>query len=85
MIRAFADELVLFLLPFAAFALFLLLRRRNPLTLTPWQGRVPWLVLAGLGLAALSLLATGFLEKRHLDAYVPPHMEGGRLVPGEFR
>ena len=82
MIRAVIEELLLFLLPFGAFALWLMARRRSPLARAHWDGNVSWLVIAGLGLAIVGLLATALLTPRHMGAYVPAHMENGKLVPG---
>jgi hypothetical protein len=85
MFRALLDEIGLFLLPFAAFALYLALRRRNPLVVAHWGGRVPLLALAGLVVAILALLITGLTGERHRDGFVPTHIENGRVVPGTFR
>ncbi|GGC80638.1 DUF6111 family protein [Chelatococcus reniformis] len=85
MSRALFEELMLFLIPFAAFALYLAVRRRNPLTREPWRGHVPWLALVGLGFAIGSLVLTGLLEPRRSGSYVPPHVENGKLVPGQFQ
>jgi hypothetical protein len=81
----FIEEALLFLLPFTAFALYLLARRRNPLLWASWNKEVSWLVIAGLGCVILSVLATFFLSERKQGAFVPAHMENGRLVPGQFR
>ena len=82
MIRAVIEELLLFLLPFAGFALWLAFRRRSPLARANWDGNVSWLVIAGLGLAIVGLLATALLTPRKMGAYVPARMENGQLVPG---
>ena len=50
MIRVIRREVLLFLLPFAAFALYLVVRRRNPCRGPPGATRRFWLVIAGLGL-----------------------------------
>jgi hypothetical protein len=80
----FIDELLLFLLPFAVFAVYLLVRRRNPLLWTSWDKNAVRLVLAGLVCVIVSLLTTFFLSDRQKGAFVPAHMENGRLVPGHF-
>jgi hypothetical protein len=85
MTRAFLEELVLFLTPFALFALFVAFRRKNPFTREPWNGNVPWLAIAGLGVAVAFLLYTGIFAPRQRGAFVPTHMENGKLVPGQFR
>jgi hypothetical protein len=81
----FIDELLLFLLPFAVFALYLLVRRRNPLHWTSWDKNALRLVVAGLACVILSLLAAFFMSDREKGAFVPAHMEDGRLVPGQFK
>ena len=85
MIRAIFGETLLFLLPFALFALYLIVRRRNPLDRTQWGKQVSWLVVAGLGLAVLALIVTGFFDSGEKGGFVPTHMENGRVVPGQFR
>jgi hypothetical protein len=81
----FIDEALLFLLPFTAFALYLLARRRNPMLWASWSKDVSWLFIAGLGCVILSILATFLLSERNQGAFVPAHMENGRLVPGQFK
>ena len=85
MIRAFFGEALLFFIPFAVFALFLILRRRNPLRLAAWSESTVWLVIAGLVCVVLAFLYTGITAERQTGAFVPPHLENGRVVPGEFR
>lgn len=85
MTRAVVQELLLFLLPFVLFAAYLVIRRRNPLAWAHWSSQSLWLTIAGLGVVVLSLVATGLLADRETGAYVPTHMENGRLVPGHFK
>jgi hypothetical protein len=85
MTRAIIQELVLFLLPFAAFAIYLVIRRRNPLVWSSWSDHSIWLVIAGLSCVVLSLLTAGILANRQTGAYEPTHMENGRIVPGRFK
>jgi hypothetical protein len=79
------EEVLLFLLPFTAFAIYLVARRRNPLHWSSWHKEVSWLAIAGLALVVVSLLATFALSDRKQGAFVPAHMENGRLVPGQFK
>ena len=44
MFRAFFEEALLFLIPFAIFALYLILRRRNPFLWAHWSDQSFWLV-----------------------------------------
>ena len=85
MIRIATEEVLLFLLPFAGFALFLLLMRRNVLGLAHWSRGAGWLVIAGLLLVIGTTVIGSLVADRHVGAYVPPHLENGRAVPGAFR
>ncbi|MDJ1159326.1 DUF6111 family protein [Chelatococcus sp. SYSU_G07232] len=85
MTRALFEELVLFLAPFVIFALYLVLRRRNPFAKAHWNGQVPWLAIAGLLVVIAGLVYTGLVAERRTGAYVPPHLENGKLVPGQFK
>ena len=85
MIRALVEEALLFLLPFALFALFLVARRKNPMLRASWDGHTTWLVAVGLACVVAVLLVTAFTAERQTGAFEPTHMENGRLVPGQFR
>jgi hypothetical protein len=82
MIRRFLYELLLFLLPFALYAAYLWLSRRETLGLSRNH---PWTMLfaSGLVLVVVSFLYLGFVEGAGpRGVYVPPHVENGRVVPG---
>lgn len=85
MTRAVLQELVLFLLPFVAFAIYLILRRRNPLVWSHWSDQSVWLAISGLVIVIVSLVAGGLLAERQTGAFEPTHIEDGRVVPGRFR
>lgn len=85
MIRTVFGEVLLFFVPFAVFALFLILRRRNPLHMAAWSDSTMWLVIAGLVCVIISFLYTGLTAERPTGAFEPPHVEDGRVVPGQFR
>ena len=85
MTRAVIQELLLFLLPFIAFAVYLVILRRNPLVWSHWSAQSIWLTMAGLGFVVVSLVAAGLLADRQTGAFVPTHMENGRVVPGRFQ
>jgi hypothetical protein len=85
MIRVIAEQVLLFLLPFAAFAFYLIVRRRNPLAWSHWSDQTFWLVIAGLACVIVVLLATGILADRQTGEFEPTHVENGRVVPGQFR
>ena len=85
MIRTLADDLLLILLPFALFFAYLVLRRRNPMLRESWSGRVGWLGIAGVALVVAAFILAGLLAERRTGAFVPTHVENGRVVPGQFR
>lgn len=73
---------LLFLLPFAIYAVYLRFRpdsENEPALSHPWTG----LIIAGLVLVAASFVFWGVFENANQrGVYVPPHLEDGRLVPG---
>lgn len=87
MIRPFLTELLLFLLPFALYAAFLVATRTGVLDTGSWPPRV----LITLTICALILMIVSFFFLAHFfgepagSNYVPPHMEDGKLVPGQFK
>lgn len=85
MLRAFFESVILFLIPFAAFALGLVLMRRKVLDPEHWSRAGIWLTGAGLLLVAATLVGSALLGERHTGAFVPAHMENGSVVPGGFR
>lgn len=85
MLRAIIEEVLLFVLPFCIFAGYLIVRRRNPFYVEHWSRHAFWLAIVGLALVIGILAVEGFVTKRSLGAYEPPHMENGVLVPGRFR
>ncbi len=79
MIRPVLTEIVLFVTPFAAYALFLVATRAGVLHPDSWR----WRVLVSLTGVALVLMIGGFVDAaRSIHAhpagsnYVPPHVEG---------
>lgn len=85
MTRAFFGEALLFFVPFAAFAAYLIVRRRNPLAWASWSDQSLRLVIAGLTLAILALVFTGITAERRTGEFQPTRVENGRVVPGQFR
>jgi hypothetical protein len=87
MFRTFLIQAGIFLAPFAAYALYLVVRRRPVGSAEHWT--VPVLVWCG-GLA-LILTAASLIYFAHFNrapagsTYVPPHVENGRVVPGHFQ
>jgi hypothetical protein len=85
MARFAAFDVVLFLLPFAAYALWLVAVRR-PVGLPAWETRtIAWLALAGALLTvAVLLIFIHFDTAPPGGVYVPAHMENGRIVEGHL-
>jgi hypothetical protein len=83
--RVFVETALLFLTPFAVYALFHALQRRWPFVAELWHGRVvSLLTIAGLLTAIVGVVTLG-LTGREQGAYVPAHVEDGKLVPGRFQ
>jgi hypothetical protein len=84
MIRPILFELVLFLAPFVAYALFLWATRSGVVDTSDWSiPRLMWLSVAALALVIASfLLLAEFSGAPPGTTYIPAHMENGRLVPG---
>jgi hypothetical protein len=79
-------EPLLFLAPFAVYAIYLVLRARYPLAVEHWTSvRISALTVAGLAAAVLGLVALNLLAPRGQGVYVPAHRENGVLVPGHFK
>ena len=84
MIRPVLTEIGIFLIPFVAYALFLIATRSGLLVQSSW----PMHVIAILSIGALLLVVVSFVLLAHFSGappdstYVPAHLENGRLVPG---
>ena len=86
MTRSLSELILLFLIPFVAYFVYLNLQRVYVLSLDHWtRVAITKLTLTGLLLVLFGLLANGFLAARHEGAYVPAHMENGRLVDGHIQ
>jgi hypothetical protein len=85
MAREVLEPLALFLVPFAAYAIYLVLRARYPLEVQHWTGfRVSIMTLIGLAAAVLGLVVLDAFAPRGHGVYVPAHEENGVLVPGRI-
>ena len=87
MIRPILTEIGIFLLPFAAYALFIILSRSSVLAKASWPTPIVGvLVGVALGLVILTLvLLANFSGAPPGGSYTPAHIENGRLVPGVER
>ena len=84
MIRPAFSEVGIFLIPFAAYALFLVATRSGLLVQSSWPVHViAKLVLGSLILVVISfILLARFSGAAPHSTYVPAHIENGKLVPG---
>jgi hypothetical protein len=84
MIRPAFTELLIFLIPFAVYALFLLSTRSGVTLPASW----PVHIVAKLVLGSLLLVVISFVLLAHFSGasphstYVPAHIENGKFVPG---
>ncbi len=84
MIRPVLTELAIFLIPFAAYALFLMATRAGVFASSSWPAHlVAKLVLGSLLLVVISFVLLAQFSGAPPDStYVPAHLEDGKLVPG---
>jgi hypothetical protein len=84
MIRPVLTELAIFLIPFAAYALFLMATRAGVFASASWPAHlVAKLVLGSLLLVVISFILLAQFSGAPPDStYVPAHLENGKLVPG---
>jgi len=84
MIRPVLTELAIFLIPFAAYAIFLIATRSGVLVSSSWPAHL----VAKLAIGSLLLVAVSFVLLAHFSGappnstYIPAHIENGKLVPG---
>jgi hypothetical protein len=84
MIRPVLTEVAIFLVPFAAYALFLIATRSGVLAPSSWPAHlVAKLLLGSLLLVVISFVLLAQFSGAPPDStYIPAHMENGKLVPG---
>jgi Family of unknown function (DUF6111) len=87
MLRAIAEGFILFLLPFAAFAIYLLLRQQNPLHPEVWSRKaLSWLTIAALMMCIAGVGIVGVFSERQSGTIIPSHVDkDGQFVPGYFK
>ena len=84
MIRPILTEVGIFLIPFAAYALFLVATRSGVFASSSW----PAPLVAKLVLGSLLLVIISFVMLAHFSGappnstYIPAHIENGKLVDG---
>jgi hypothetical protein len=84
MIRPIFTEAVLFLAPFAAYALYLWITKSGVLVRTSWDmTALAWLTIIALAISVVSFLFLAeFSGAPPGSTYTPARVEGGRLIPG---
>ena len=84
MIRPVLTEVAIFLIPFAAYAVFLIATRSGVLVASSWPAHlVAKLVLGSLLLVVISFILLAQFSGASPDStYIPAHIENGKLVPG---
>jgi Family of unknown function (DUF6111) len=84
MIRPVLTEIGIFLIPFAAYAVFLIATRSGLLASSSWPMHlVAKLVLGSLLLVIISfVLLAQFSGAPPNSTYIPAHLENGKLVDG---
>jgi Family of unknown function (DUF6111) len=83
--RVAIEPALLFLSPFIVYIAVQFLRRNSPFATDSWsRATVSTLTLLGLGVAILGVFLFGVSAERHSGAYVPAHIEDGKLVPGKM-
>jgi Mn2+/Fe2+ NRAMP family transporter len=84
MIRPAFTEVLIFLTPFAVYALVLFTTRSGLLQQSSW----PMHVIAKLAIGSLLLVIVSFVLLAHFSGaspdstYIPAHIENGKFVPG---
>lgn len=83
MIRPVLTEVGLFLVPFVAYAIYLVIMRSQILSRSSW----PLPVVGWLSAAALLLVVGSFFFLAHFSGsapgttYIPAHVENGKFIP----
>ncbi len=87
MIRSILTQILLFLTPFAVYALFLYGTRAGVLKIESWPAKtVGWLTAAAVILVIAGFVTLGQIGYQPAGStYVPPRMEDGKLIPGHFK
>ena len=84
MIRPVLTELAIFLIPFVAYAIFLIATRAGVFASSSWPAHL----IAKLVLGSLLLVIISFVLLAHFSGappdstYIPAHIENGKLIPG---
>ena len=86
--RVILEPAAFFIAPFAAYAIYLVLRLRYPFALASWsRTTVSILTLLGLAAAVVAVFGFGLIATQHQaqGPWIPPKWENGKVVPGHFQ
>ena len=84
MIRPAFTEILIFLIPFAVYAVFLVATRSGLMLQSSW----PVHIIAKLVIGSFLLVIVSFILLAHFSGappnstYIPAHIENGKFVPG---
>jgi Family of unknown function (DUF6111) len=84
MIRPAFTEILIFLIPFAVYAVFLVASRSGLMLQSSW----PVHIIARLVIGSFLLVIVSFILLAHFSGaapnstYIPAHIENGKFVPG---
>ena len=87
MIRPVLTEVAIFLIPFVAYAVFLIATRSGVLVSSSWPAHL----VAKLVLGSLLLVVVSFVLLAHFSGappgstYTPAHIDNGQFVPGQTK
>ncbi len=86
MLRFVIFDAVLFILPFAAYAGWLMVTRGSLSNVEDWQARtIAYLAIAGASSLLIALVIfTSYRAIPPGGTYTPAHMEDGHIVPGHI-
>ncbi|MET0605870.1 MAG: DUF6111 family protein [Beijerinckiaceae bacterium] len=82
MTRIILEVVLFFVIPFVAFAGWLVASRQPVMSKESWEGAGGWLSIVGAAIVVASLVWLGFTAERRSGAYEPAHIENGVIVPG---
>jgi Family of unknown function (DUF6111) len=85
--RLVAFDALFFLLPFAVYALWLMITRGSLSNIADWQAKtIAWLAAGGAALMIVVILVFIHFQGSPIDGtYIPPHLdEDGNIVEGHF-
>lgn len=86
MIRLVIDGILIFLIPFAAYAGYQAFAERDPkAALRISKGPLVWLTMAGLILCIATIIVTEFRSEPHTAGYRPAVWKDGKLIEGEAK